>query len=69
LVFGRVLVMIWVPVSSPRRGSPFRAIVSPYVACRCSSAKTGRRSLPNHPDHSNYIAPVIANRGASTSGP
>src|SRR5262245_2198488 len=61
--------MIWVPVSSPRRGSPFRAIVSPYVAYRSSSSRRVAAAASDHPGHSNYIALVIANRGASTFGP
>jgi len=36
------LVTIWVPVSLPRRLSPFRAIVSPYVASWSSFAKASR---------------------------
>jgi hypothetical protein len=42
--------MIWVPVSLPRRVSPFRAIVSPYLASRFAFFQASNRTSTDYPD-------------------
>ena len=64
MVFGRVLVLIWVPVSSPRRGSPFRAIVKDYFQICESYFEAVKRLPPSQIEAIDMARRGIHNEGA-----